>query len=282
MLRLYAIGFCATLFIGLAQSAFAEEISGKTVVATVGESEITIGHMIAMAQSLPPEQLQGPPDMLFERVRERLIQQEAMAQKATEISALATWQIENERRSLIASEVVEALIATIETPQEAIQQAYDRKFADFTPKAEFNASHIVVETEAEARTLLSDLEIGIAFEELARLKSRGPSGPGGGALGWFGPDRMLPSFYDAVAKMNVGETAGPVMTTAGWHVIRLHDRRVPSIPDLEDIREELVSEVWRARFDEAFAALIQETEIDRRDLSGIDPAILSDVEILEK
>ena len=57
MLRLYAIGFCATLFIGLAQSAFAEEISGKTVVATVGESEITIGHMIAMAQSLPPEQL---------------------------------------------------------------------------------------------------------------------------------------------------------------------------------------------------------------------------------
>ena len=72
------------------------------------------------------------------------------------------------------------------------------------------------------------------------------------------------------------------MTTAGWHVIRLHDRRVPSIPDLEDIREELVSEVWRVRFDEAFAALIQETEIDRRDLSGIDPTILSDVKILEK
>ena len=69
---------------------------------------------------------------------------------------------------------------------------------------EFNASHILVETEEAAVDMLEILENGMDFAELAREKSSGPSGPNGGQLGWFGLGQMVPEFEAAVMVLEIG------------------------------------------------------------------------------
>ena len=89
-------------------------------------------------------------------------------------------------------------IAESAVSDEAIAAAYEEQFASAEPDTEYNASHILVETEAEGQDLMKKLEEGARFEELAQKHSKCPSGQLGGALGERrtledpveGPDRL--------------------------------------------------------------------------------------------
>lgn len=271
----------SALAVSLAGHALAQDVGSGTVVAKVGGTEITIGHMIAMAATLPEQQRQLPLDVIFEGVLERLIQQEAISQSQTELSRMTELQLENERRSLVASEIVNGIAEGVEVTPEAIQAAYDRRFADFTPSTEYNASHILVETEGEAKAIVVELQGGADFAELAKLKSTGPSGPGGGELGWFGTGRMVPEFEAAVVSMEKGAVSDPVQTQFGWHVIKLNDMRIPEVPAIEDMRGELEQEVWRETLEADIKLLVDAAAVERADVSGIDPTVLTDFSLIE-
>ncbi len=83
------------------------------------------------------------------------------------------------------------------------------------------ASHILVETEAEAKQILNQLRQGASFEELARKYSIDKaSGAKGGDLGRFGRGDFLPAFENAVFRLKVGEVSGIVKTSLGYHIIK--------------------------------------------------------------
>ena len=52
-----------------------DDPSAKTVVATVGDTEITLGHMLALRAGLPQQYDQIPPEVLFKGVLDQLVQQ---------------------------------------------------------------------------------------------------------------------------------------------------------------------------------------------------------------
>ncbi|MGH1492001.1 MAG: peptidylprolyl isomerase [Acidimicrobiales bacterium] len=79
--------------------------------------------------------------------------------------------------------------------------------------------HILVETEAEGDAIITRLNGGEGFAELAIELSTGPSGPGGGDLGCADSAGYVPEFAEAVNAAEVGEFVGPVQTQFGWHVI---------------------------------------------------------------
>ena len=271
----------AALALGLTAPVTAQDVTAETVVAKVGETEITIGHMIALVASLPPEQQQMPANILFEGVLERLIQQEAVSQSVDTVATLTELQMENERRSLVASARINELAEGIEVTEEEIQAAYDRRFADFTPSKEFNASHILVETEDEAKAIIEELNGGADFAEVAKVKSTGPSGPNGGSLGWFGQGAMVPPFEAAVMALEVGAISPPVQTQFGWHVVKLNDTRVPEAPDLAQVQGELEQEVWRDELRAAIDEIINAAVIEEADINAIDPAVLGDMSLVE-
>lgn len=91
--------------------------------------------------------------------------------------------------------------------------------------SEIRASHILVETEEEAKDLLNDIKSGkIDFETAAAQKSLCPSGSVGGDLGFFGKGMMVKPFEDAAFSLGVGELSQPVQTQFGWHLIKLTDK----------------------------------------------------------
>lgn len=263
----------AALFgaLSLTSSAFAEDMSADTVVATVNDVQITLGHVIAARASLPPQYQELEDTQLYKGILDQIIQQELLKQSAGDLNKAVEIQIENEQRIVIAGAALQN-IAQAAVTDEALKAAYDAKYADFEPGREFNAAHILVETEDEAKALVAELEGDADFAELAKNKSTGPSGPNGGDLGWFGLGMMVAPFEQAVTAMEIGSISAPVQTQFGWHVIKLVDSRLQDVPALELERDELASGIEEAAIRENLAELETAATIERND--GIDPALM--------
>ncbi len=253
--------------------------SADTVLATVNGTEITLGTLIAMAAMLPQEYQQLPDEVLFNGMLDQLIQQELLAEAAeADMTPLREMGLENAARSYLASALVEE-VATAPVTDEELQDVYDDIFAAVEPSTEFNASHILVETEEEAAELVTLLADGADFAELAAERSTGPSGPNGGQLGWFSEGMMVAPFEEAVMALEIGEVSAPVETQFGWHVIILNDSRVEALPTVDEIRGELEERVRQQRVDTLINDLTDAGEVTRTELD-IDPALIRNVELL--
>ncbi|MCX7565939.1 peptidylprolyl isomerase [Sulfitobacter sp. F26169L] len=251
------------------------------VVATVGGTEITIGHMIVAWAGLPEQYKNLPDDVLFQGILDQLVQQTALQQEYTgDLPQRVLLQLENERRSLTAGESINSIL---EVPLEdaEVQAAYDEEYKNVEQAPEFNASHILVETEEAALEVVAALEDGAEFETVAREKSTGPSGPNGGQLGWFGQGAMVPEFETAVAGMEVGAVSAPVKTQFGWHIIKLNETRIQEAPKLEEVREEIEMQIRQVRAQEKIDAVTNAAEVDRSGAEGLDPSVIKQVTVLE-
>jgi len=121
---------------------------------------------------------------------------------------------------------------------------------------QFKARHILVASQGEAVDLIKELDDGADFEELAKGKSTGPSGPTGGDLGWFSPDQMVAPFSSAVAALDDGGyTSEPVQTQFGWHVILREESRDSEPPTLESVREVITQQVQQKKLQTYIASL---------------------------
>ena len=126
-------------------------------------------------------------------------------------------QIELQYRGTIAQAVARDYIESNPATDEEIFAEYESQLS-LAPSQQYKARHILVESQAAAAELISQLEGGADFQELAREHSTGPSGPQGGDLGWFSPDQMVAPFSDAVSALEDGAfTTEPVQTQFGWH-----------------------------------------------------------------
>ena len=127
---------------------------------------------------------------------------------------------------------------------------------------QYKARHILVETEDEAAAIITELDNGAEFAELARQHSTGPTGPDGGDLGWFSADSMVAPFAEAVRAVEIGNyTSKPVQTRFGWHVILVEDQREQEPPGLESVRSELTTAVERQKMDRYVEGLRQAAEV---------------------
>lgn len=251
-----------------------------SVIATVNGTEITLGQMIMARTTLPQQYLSLPDEVLFNGILDQLIQQSVLAQTVGEVAPRSVQiALENERRALLAAAVVDDILKDAVT-DEALQKAYDEAFANAEPTREWNASHILVETEEEAATLITRLNAGEEFAALAQEASSDSSAASGGQLGWFESGMMVPDFEAAVVALEVGAVSAPVQTQFGWHVVKLNETRLREIPTLEQVADELRPQVERAavqaRLDELTAAATVE-----RPGAGIDPALIKNLDLLE-
>ncbi|MBM2290718.1 peptidylprolyl isomerase [Sulfitobacter pseudonitzschiae] len=283
MLKRLSILPAVAVALTLSQPLYAQDETPdlSTVVATVDGTEITLGHMLVAKATLPQQYQQLPDEVLFPGILDQLIQQTALEKSYEgDVPKRVELSMENERRSLIAGEAIEKILATA-VSDEAIQAAYDATYANAEPTQEFNASHILVETEDEAKAIIEELNGGADFAATAREKSTGPSGPGGGSLGWFGPGAMVPEFETAVAAMKAGDISEPVQTQFGWHVIKLNEVRNAEAPALEDVRAELEQQVRSEAVTAAVDALVADADVNRDGAEGMDPSVLSTLKLGE-
>jgi peptidyl-prolyl cis-trans isomerase C len=166
-------------------------------------------------------------------------------------------------------------------PEDDIQKVYDADYAEAESGEEFNASHILVKTEADALALVTALQGGTDFAQLAKEESTGPSGPDGGQLGWFGVGMMVPPFEQAVQAMQVGAVSAPVQTQFGWHVIKLNESRTMAAPALTEVRGEIEMQLRQQAAEAHIQALISTADVTHVAEGDIDPALLLNQALLD-
>ena len=244
----------------------------------VNGTEITLGHVILLRTQLPEQYLQAPDDVLFEGILNQLIDQTLLGDTVATDSLEMRLALENEARAIRAASAIDGVIGT-EPTEEELQAAYQETVAAIPEEEEFNASHILVETEDEAKAIISELEGGADFAELAKEKSTGPSGPNGGELGWFGRGSMVPDFENAAIALDVGAISAPVQTQFGWHVIKLNDKRIKPAPTLAEIRDQLVQQIQSQKLEARITELRDGASVETM-TEGFDPANIRNLDLL--
>ena len=138
--------------------------------------------------------------------------------------------------------------------EDAVTAYYQKNIVEGPKQEEVRARHILVDSREEAEAVIAAVKNGGDFIELAKKRSKGPSGAGGGDLGYFDRDAMVAPFSDAAFKLKKGKVSDPVKTQFGWHVIKLEDRRTKPTQALDDVRDQiyqiLISEARRGIYDE--------------------------------
>jgi peptidyl-prolyl cis-trans isomerase C len=253
----------------------------NTVLATVGETKITLGHVIALQSRLTTQYKNLDDSTLFNGILDQLIQQAVVAEnvKKQNFSEIK-YEYENQIRTYLANLYIEK-ITLRKLSETRIKEFYESQYKISEADKEFNASHILLETEPEASEVQSMLKANKDFSELAKTRSTGPSGPSGGNLGWFSKGMMVPPFEKAVLGLKVGEISDPIQTQFGWHIIKLIDVREKAIPSLEEVRPEIEQSLRQEDVKTEIQNLTSKTEVIRSEIS-INPSIIRNIELISK
>ena len=170
--------------------------------------------------------------------------------------------LEIQRLQLLSGYAIQNAVKTRVPSDEELQKAYDERYGK-DKQIEYKARHILVKTEEEGKKVITELEGGADFAELAKTRSLGPTGKDGGELNWFGTGQMVQPFTDATKALKPGEhSSEPVKTQFGWHVILLEDTRESEPPALDDVKDELTQGLQRQTLSRYVSELREQAEMD--------------------
>lgn len=85
--------------------------------------------------------------------------------------------------------------------------------------------------ERRAQEVARRARSGDAFDALAREFSEGPERAAGGQMGVRTADRYPTLFLDAITGLRRGDVTGPVRSGAGFHVLKVLEKRNASLPE---------------------------------------------------
>jgi peptidyl-prolyl cis-trans isomerase C len=264
-LRILAIAAAAVLAFPVAAQQEAAKPAAKSAkppakAAPAGPTATVNGTPIPRARFdyLLDQQLQrGAPDndRTHEAVREDLINREVVAQAATRAGfakkpAVQT-QMDIARQEVLVGSYLSDYLKSHPVTDADVQKEYDR-IREQTGKSEYKASHILVETEDQAKQLIAELQKGAKFADLAKKSSKDEGTRGlGGDLDWKVPSTFEKPFGDALMKLEKGQfTTTPVHTRYGYHVILLEDVRAVQFPTVAQVQPQLRQRLMRQKIEE--------------------------------
>lgn len=159
---------------------------------------------------------------------------------------------------LIINKFREKLTSNVKVTEAEVKKYYDENKEMFElPSPEIRASHILVDTEEEAREILGKIRDGADFEELAKKYSKDPGSKDlGGDLGYFSKGKMVPEFEKAAFALKPGEVSDIVKSEYGYHIIKVTGERTSL--SFDDAKEYIKSNLENTKKDEEFAKHLEE------------------------
>ncbi|MBH97861.1 MAG: hypothetical protein CMM56_05345 [Rhodospirillaceae bacterium] len=232
---------------------------GDEIVATIDEKPI----YLSVFDSYSIGRLQKPAEELSDAERstltDELIGFYLMADAADNVGITQEQDVmidlELQRLQLLSRQMANRYLDENPPTETEIQLTYEQNIEQLSGR-QYKARHILLDTEDEALDVISELQAGEDFQQLAIDRSTGPSGPRGGDLGWFTASTMVPPFAAAVSNMQIGTfSETPVQTRFGWHIILLEDINEQQAPELDSIRADLINLVQQQKIEEYLLSL---------------------------
>ncbi len=211
-------------------------------------------------------------EKLYPHILERLVQQKLIIKLGRNKNLQNDPEVMR-RLSLFEDQLVfEAYLAQIADQQiseSEIRKEYEIYIAKIPTNEEVHVSHILVETEKEARDIIKLVGEGRPFADLAREYSKGPSREFGGDLGYFTRGRMVPEFEHIAFSLEPNSySVDPVQTQYGWHVILVMDKRLTPKPTYVEMAPIIRNKLREALAFEIAADIVANAKVERFDMNG--------------
>ena len=242
--------------------AFAEDKSAAMVNGvSIPQARIDLRVKAAAAQGQPdsPE--------LRKAIREDMINLEVLAQEAKkkelDKNPEVAEQIELAQKSVLVGAYVQDYAQSHPISDDQLKQEYDKLKANLGSK-EYSVSHILVDTEDEAKAIIAQLGKKGKFDKIAKEKSKDAgSAEKGGSLGWAVPSNFVPPFANALLSLKKGTyTKEPVKSQFGWHVIKLDDVRSLKMPSFEELKPQMQQRLQQQAVQDLIADLRSKAKIE--------------------
>lgn len=232
------------------------------VYATVEGEKITGEDLAAFVAQLPPQIQQAPaaqilPVIVNQLVNDHLVSKKAYAEDYHKNPRVQEAVKEAEKQIVRNQYVQDFLDGKLD--EASLRKKYEEMLFNTPRQLQVKARHILVEDEAKAKDLITQLENGADFAELAQEHSTGPSAERGGDLGYFTRNQMVEEFAAKAFELEPGTISQePVKTEFGWHIIKVEERRPSPKPEFEEVQDRVRAQLA----DELVREMVTEVRAD--------------------
>jgi peptidyl-prolyl cis-trans isomerase SurA len=163
------------------------------------------------------------------------------------------------RRDLLKFKVINLKVrGRVKISDDEARDYYNDLVRDVRSTGSFEGAHILVRVPEGARAvevaklrklaeeLRQRLDAGESFEALAEQQSGdAATAPHGGRLGLRKPGELPPALDRVFVDMEPGEVAGPLRTSAGFHVVKLLSREDLGVQPFSDVRQRILNQLMQ-------------------------------------
>jgi peptidyl-prolyl cis-trans isomerase C len=241
--------------------------SGSTKIVVNGVT-IPQSRFEAMSKELEA-QGHGPSPEREQAIKDELVSREVLAQAAKrrglDKDPQVQAQMEMARQAVLVRALLDNELKAHPVSDADLEKQYEQ-FKGSMGTNEYKVRHILVDSEAEAKSIIDQLNKGADFAKLAKEKSKDPgSKENGGDLDWGPAGRYVKPFADAVQALPKGATTKePVKTDFGYHVIRVDDVRPLKVPSFAEIKEQFRQRAQQQEMQRFVADLRSKAKVDDR------------------
>jgi peptidyl-prolyl cis-trans isomerase C len=242
--------------------AFAEDKSVASVNGvSIPQARVDLRVKMAAAQG------QADSPDLRKAIREDMISLEVLTQEAKKMGLDKDPEVVQKTDLAVESVLVGAFVEDYakkhQLSDDQLKQEYDKLKVNLG-KSEYKVSHILVETEDEAKAIIVQLGKKGKFDKIAKEKSKDAgSAERGGSLDWAVPSNFVPPFANAMLSLKKGAyTKEPVKSQFGWHIIKLDDVRDLKVPSFEELKPQIQQRLQQQSIQEYIADLRSKAKIE--------------------
>jgi peptidyl-prolyl cis-trans isomerase C len=272
----------------IAAVAYAQAPAGDPLIAKVNGVEIRQSDLALaeedVGQNMPPSTEEGKRDYLVNYLSDMILLAGAAEAKKIPDSSDFKRRLAFVRNKALMEVLLVGEAKTAIT-DEALHKVYDEAVKQMGNEEEVHARHVLFrvadpndkkgseEAEAKAKNVIARVKKGEDFSALAKDLTEDPgSKEGGGDLGYFTKEQMVPEFAEVAFKLDKGQMSDPVKTQFGWHVLKVEDKRKRQAPEFDKVKGQIETYVVRKAQVDLVTKLRSAAKIERMDQAEQKPA----------
>jgi peptidyl-prolyl cis-trans isomerase C len=245
-----------------ADSAVAAVVNGESIYVSDVDNEARYQGLIEGVEKLEVDSAEFN-DILDDLIQFKLLAQEAEA-RGLDQDPLARHRLASARETILGNILKDAITAE-RVDEAAIKKMYESQIAIWELEDEVHVRHIQAPTKEAIDKIAAELKGGADFAVVASRRSTdAATRMEGGDLGYMKADEATPEFAKVIQTTPTGGISKPFETGAGWHVVKIDERRKELPPSLEQLREPIVQHLTRIQLSQLMKELQSEAKIEKR------------------
>jgi peptidyl-prolyl cis-trans isomerase C len=176
----------------------------------------------------------------------------------------ARHRLETARENILGNILIDAVVEE-RVDEAAIRKMYEAQIAIWELGYEAHVRHILASSKEEIEKIAAELKAGADFAVLASRRSLDEATKmDGGDLGYLTEEEATPEFLKVLRETPTGGVSKPFEDAAGWHVVKIDERRKQQPPSLEELRGPILKHLTTMQIGEVLKTLRTEARIEKQ------------------